>query len=83
MTPRDVQSQIAVVAQLESELTAARKAAAKTLKAQRKALGLSLRAVRPKARRSIAMLSDLERGRTWETKLAERLARVYGADEAA
>lgn len=77
MTPRDVQSQIAVVAQLESELSAARKEAAKTLRAQRKALGLTLRAVRPKARRSIAMLSDLERGKTWETKLAARLARMY------
>lgn len=83
MTSGDVERQIAMVARLETELTAARKAAAKTLRLERKALGLSLRAVKPKARRSIATLSHLERGKVWDTKLAERLARVYGEAKAA
>lgn len=77
MTPNEMEHQIAEVARLEAELSAARRHAAKALRARRHALGLTLRAVKPKARRSIGMLSDLERGKAWETKLAVRLARVY------
>lgn len=74
----DAENQIATVVRLETELVIARKAAVKALRAERRALGLSLRAIRPKARRSIATLSNLERGKSWETKLAARLARLYG-----
>lgn len=79
MTPNEMENQIAEVARMEAELAAARRAAAKALRARRQALGLTLRAVKPRARRSIGMLSDMERGKAWETKLAIRLAKFYGA----
>jgi predicted transcriptional regulator len=82
MTPSELPVQIDRVATLERELADAKRVAAKSLRAARESLGLSLRAVRPKARRSIATLSQLETGGTWETKLALRLARMYGQAEA-
>lgn len=77
MTTNAASGQIERIAEMERELADARKAAAKSLRAARKAAGLSLRAVQPKARYSIATLSELENGRTWNTRLAARLVKVY------
>lgn len=83
MTHGELPVQIGRIAAMERELAGARKQAAKSLRATRQALGLSLRAIRPKARRSIASLSDLETGKVWDTKVAERLAKAYAAKAAA
>ena len=62
---------------MERELVAKRREAAKRLRMARRATKLSLRAVSEKVRISPPAIHTTERGKTWETKTALKLARFY------
>lgn len=77
--------QIETVAKLEDRIETARQRAAAALRAAREARGLSLRQVGPHVGITYSALSNLERGESWETTTARRVAAFYGepGDESA
>lgn len=68
--------QVQLVGRLERELAAARKKTAAKIRKVREDCGLSLSQIQPFVGLSRAGISNLERGVTWETTTAERVARV-------
>lgn len=68
---------------LEKELTAARKAVAKHLRARRRASGHSLRTLATRLKLSPPAVSHIETGKSWETRTVQRVVRVYAALEEA
>lgn len=68
--------QITRAEDLERQLSEARRSAAKSLRQRRMELGVSLRAMQKRVGLSISALSNLEHGRSWETKTARRVARA-------
>jgi ribosome-binding protein aMBF1 (putative translation factor) len=67
--------QVENVARIERELDEARRAAGRALRETREAKGISLRAAAKGIRLSPGSLSELERGRSWMTRTAQRAAR--------
>lgn len=63
---------------LEKQLDAARQRTAKAIRALRETRGHSLRTIAKSARLSPAALSELERGRTWNSKTAAKVLRALG-----
>lgn len=74
--------QIEEVARLEERLAASRRAAANALRSLRERRGLSLRQVSPHVQLSAGALSQLERGESWETQTAARVAAFLESDAA-
>jgi len=65
------------VRNLEAALIAKRREASQQLRAQRVALGLSLRKVSQKVNLTQGALHNLETGKSWRTQTVARIARLY------
>lgn len=77
MTPAKgpVQTDVDEVARIEGDLEAARHRAGMAIRTAREAKSISLRQAATQLRLSPGALSELERGRSWRTKTALRVAR--------
>jgi ribosome-binding protein aMBF1 (putative translation factor) len=76
-------AQIDKVDLMERELSGLRRSVALALRFQRESALLSLRDVAVKVRLTPAALSNLERGKSWRTKTARRVAEFYSKMDAA
>jgi cytoskeletal protein RodZ len=65
------------VRNLEAELAASRKQAAKSLRTERNRLGLTLRQVSSRIRMTPAAIHNIELSKSWKTRTAQKLARFY------
>jgi ribosome-binding protein aMBF1 (putative translation factor) len=83
MTDIGTLAQIDKVDLMERELAALRRSVALALRFQRERALLSLRDVAVKVHLAPAALSNLERGKSWRTKTARRVAEFYSKLDAA
>jgi DNA-binding XRE family transcriptional regulator len=65
------------VRNLESELVATRKEAAKLLRAKRSELGLTIRQVSNRTRLAPTTIYNIETNKSWNTRTVAKVARFY------
>jgi ribosome-binding protein aMBF1 (putative translation factor) len=75
--------QINAVEAVEALLVAVRRTAAIAMLREREDKGLSLRDVAAKVRLAPAAVSNIERGKSWKTETARRIAQFYASVEGA
>jgi ribosome-binding protein aMBF1 (putative translation factor) len=75
--------QIEQIEQLEGLLRGLRRSTAMTMLTEREALGLSLREVAEHVGLTAVAINNMERGKSWRTSSARRVAELYSERNAA
>jgi ribosome-binding protein aMBF1 (putative translation factor) len=71
--------QIEQIEQLEEVLRGLQQSTANTMLHEREAMSLSLREVSLKVRLTAAAINNIERGKSWRTKTARKIAEFYAS----